>query len=480
MVRRTYLPAVLAGSLLSVVAVATRAAPPAVRSPSMQAQIDTHFESGGIFRNRVSASVDSSIGPLSAFLVEDCAGAKLSYPVAGLATPPIDLGPLRERGLIRELNHPFGLGSIREPSGVTLDRSVATAVSPGGVVRLGSSAPAGRRVEFYAFRRGGAAPPATNTGGVTCSFSLPASIDVELAAKMTSFGPQEPPEKWLSERPAVSLPVVVKGGARLSGRLRAMRANLSSGVALSDRLRPAAFCSGFIGFSKSLRVVAGRAPRALPLFLSARLDGGVTDPNYYGDDGRFVLKTALVHSVFSLRLPGLRAGGGYGYTVYRLPLLPAQNRRTVHGGEMSLVVEFGLLSIGSGWQPRLEYAEDGRILFRELSTLNAELLLGVLALRGEIGFRHSNESADEIEAGFSLTAGGTRAKVACAAELRDGSWSVGTDATIPQGLGSLQIGLTVADLSSLCRPRTSSGPFDRWGEAVGHSELTISWRARSS
>lgn len=477
--RNSRLPAILSSCLLGIVASTSRADTPPELFSGVQTQIDTHFESDGIFRNRITASVDSPIGPLSAFVVEDCLASKLRSPVLGLATPAIDLGPLREGGLIGELNHPFGLGSIRERSRVVLDRVVGGAVAPGGVVRLDAPATDRTAVEFYAFRRAGTAPPETSTGGVTCRSLLPGGIEADLAAKITSFGPHLRSGEWLMERPAVNVPVVVRGGARLSGRLDDFQGNLSSGVALTDRLRPAAFCSGFIGFSKSLRVVTDQRPQSTPLSLSARVDGGLADPNYYGDDGRFVLKTALLHPVLAARLPGLRAAGSYCYTIYRLPLLPARNRRTVHEGGLSLGVEFGRLSVGSRWQPRLEYTERGRVLFREVSGLDAQLLFGALSIGGEIGFRHSNESPDELEAGLSLEARGAQGMFGCALKLREGTWTLSADTEVDRGRGTLQIGIAVADLFSSDPAPASGAPFRGWEEALSRVEVTVRWQVRS-
>ena len=122
------------------------------------------------------------------------------------------------------MNHPFGLASMRETSGVALDRSAGGTLSNGGVVRIVSEWPRPRSVEFYALQRGGLAPPGTNSGGVTLRSSLWEPVDFDLATKVTSFGPRKAETSWTTERPAVFLPAIVRGAARVSCRLRDFRA----------------------------------------------------------------------------------------------------------------------------------------------------------------------------------------------------------------------------------------------------------------
>lgn len=430
--------------------------------------IESRLEGDGSLRSRLSLELASGAGPLEAFVEESLVDGALGQPLFGLSTPSFDLGSLREEGLPHELASPLGIGSMRNHSAVRLDRSAETMRAPGAVIRFGRQERPG--VELYAMQRGGLAPAGTATAGGELHVAAAHWLDLVAAAKATALGAEEGEEAWFLERPAVRPGSVAHAGTRLELHARGFAGSLSGGASLCDRLNPSGYLSGSLAYTGGFRFASAEGRR---LSLSARIDGGLAGPDYLCEDGRFVLKTALLHPVLAVRLPGLSFQASYTYSLYRLPLVPVANRRSVHAGSLSAHVVFGPFGVGSFYRPRLEYSEEGKTLLRQSSGLTASLSLGAVTVTGELDLQHSNYAEDEADGGLDVAWDGVWGRVSVGVATEGGAVALEGRLLLARIVGRLEAGVATGPLFELRRGRVSSAG----GWRLGGGELTLSWRS---
>lgn len=383
----------------------------------------------GLAQTRVSAGIDAFNASLWAYVDQDYSSEGVAVSGFGIATPAFELGPLRESGLMSELNRPAATGNISERSAVSLDRSLDPGSLRGGVVRFHGSGPRRRCVEFYGVSRGGLAPDGTTTGGASLAVDLGGQVEVDVGSKITLFGARNEEETWFADAPETLVPSMLRTGARIAYRTRGAMATVTAGSSFSESTSPSPFVAGSVGISGGLQS-GGESRRQLASY-SARLDAGAVDPRYTGDDGRYTTRTFLIHPVISFRFPGVQISGWYRWDLYRVPILPAAYRRSVHTASVDGEIHFGLLSAGARLKPYWDFAEDGRTIYRLACSPRSRLSVGRFTLETELELTKSN--VEEAQVG---------GRIALYGQWERGMAAIGLD--IAERLGQLRADVAVA------------------------------------
>jgi len=452
--------------------------PADLRVGNFESEIDTRLENGDSFRNRISIKWKAPGGPIWGFVTSEYSEERIRTPELGISSPLFDIGPLQENGLVASLNDPVGIGSMRERTNVSLDHSFDGSSLTGGVIRLRETAHGHRTVELFALSREGAAPSGTGSAGASLLGSFGRFFRIELSAKATVFGRRPTGDDWLSDTPVLSVPAVFHAGTRLFYRGRHLAAVASLGRSAGDRTRPAWFANGCL--SATGRFDCSLGPNESPAggFYSARLDAGAVEPDYIGDDGRFIDRTAVVHPVFSFSFSGMTLVGSYGYRVYRRPLLPVPSRRVVHSASLDTTVDFGGLSVGALLRPSVDYAADGRMLFRQLSGLHARFEAGPARCGLELDLTRSNSEPDSVASKLSFRRRLGRTELELCSALRDGvgSLSVGFDVLTEEW--RLRFDLNLGEVFGVGLLEKRSGAIPTMGVPFEGGGLSIRWESR--
>lgn len=430
--------------MLGVVDPRTVAQAPAATG-GFSSRVQARVQESESVRSRIAIATGARLGGLWAFVDEDFASGRFSVSGFGLATPFFDLGPIRESGLIAELNHPVGIGSIREPTAVVLDRAFDVSSLRGGVVRILDSGLSPRIIQLYGVSRGGRAPEGTKSGGCSLTAWLGRTTAVDIASKITLFGAPPQSDEWFLDVPPTELPSILRAGVRVSSRYRGGIAVVTAGAAVSDQTRPAGFASGCLGWSGRILSHEG-GPLAM---YSARVDLGAVDPNYIGDDGRYPTRTLLVHPVFSFRLPGMRLTGWYRCELDRLPLLPAACRRIVHTTSVEGELLFGPLSAGAIVRPTLDYNEDGRVIYRLSCGPFSRLSGGNLSVETSIDLARSNVDGEEVGGRIAFEVQGRQGMASLSLDVHDRLGRLRAEVAAVKGRFRLAAGVVVPDLLSV-------------------------------
>ncbi len=385
---------------------------------------ETRLESDGELGARASAGVDVGGRAVWVAIGGAFGGDGLSSPTILLATPHLDLGPIREAGLLKELSRPCGIGSMRQQSAITLDRSLSGSSVEGGVVRMEGAAPGSLPLELFALRRAGLAPDGTRSAGAHHSAALGSSSRLSTAAEVTVFGSERQDagevesSDWFAPLPRIEIPYVTRLGIGFSTSRDRLTVYANGGVAVSDRTRPAGFCSSYFSYHGRRRIQSDRKGRSPLLVTSVSLSGGAVNPDYVDDDGRYAPYVAVMQPAASVRLPGLSVRGSYRYRLSRLPLLPVVWREQSHSLSISSRVDFGLVGLTLGISERLRFTEEGRALLATRSAVGLKLPLGPIGLSGQLVLNHSNDADDRVDYIGALELAGNRGHIELSAKLR--------------------------------------------------------------
>jgi hypothetical protein len=175
----------------------------------------------------------------------------------------------------------------------------------------------------------------------------------------------------------------------------------------------------------------------------------------------------------------MRFSGSYGYSLYRLPLVPVVDRRQIHAAAGDVTFEFPHFPVGWGLSQSLEFTEEGRTLLKRTATVHSRLRVGGVSLGGKLELIHANDVPDQVKARVGIELSDERSRVELWTQARDSVASGGVDCAIVGGTKSIRIGLRVNRIGTLDMNRASFVPVDSPGDLLSTVVLSVSWETSS-